>query len=128
MYKKISNKSNLLLLINSFILYVIDNYNSNNILIPLVIRKILFVIILFSLLILLRIIFKNNIGGGDVKMIASIYMYLSLDRLLYSLMIAVITSFIVALYLLLIKKKTKDYKFSFGEFISLGTIITILNY
>ena len=69
---------------------------------------------------------RNNIGGGDIKMLSALFIYLSLDESIMMIEILSITSLIYAIYLLLIKKKNKDYKFSYGEFISLSTIITII--
>lgn len=121
--KIIKNKSNIFLLLLSISLHILRYQN-----LRLLINKIIIVSIIFLLLVYIRKLLKNNIGGGDIKMLCSIFVYLSLNEIITMIYILSFTSLIFALYLLLIKKKNKDYKFSYGEFISLSTIITILIY
>ena len=59
-------------------------------------------------------------------MISVLFLGNDINKYLLILELMTITSLIYALYLLIIKKKNSDYKFSFGEFISLSVILSLL--
>ena len=68
----------------------------------------------------------NAMGGGDIKLMFAIGVFLGLNRTLWALLLAFIISSIISIVLILLKiKGTKDY-IPFGPFLSLGSFISIL--
>ncbi len=73
----------------------------------------------------LLLVFKNSIGMGDVKLFALIGFYQGLWGAINSVFFSLLSSFVIAIFLLLTKKKTRKDTISFGPTILLGTIIAI---
>lgn len=77
-------------------------------------------------ILLLLAFIPNAMGGGDIKLMFAIGSYLGLNKTLWALLLAFITSSIISMGLILFKiKGTKDY-IPFGPFLSLGSFISIL--
>ena len=73
----------------------------------------------------LLLIFKNSIGMGDVKLFALIGFYQGLWGAINSVFFSLLASFVIAIVLLLTKKKTRKDTISFGPTILIGTVIAI---
>lgn len=80
--------------------------------------------VLFFLL--MRALFKNSIGMGDVKLFGLTGLYLGLEGNLGLIFYTLIIAFVVALFLLISKKKGRKDSIPFGPCILLGTFLTLI--
>lgn len=81
------------------------------------------VIGLFFLIILL--LFKNSIGMGDVKLFAVIGLYQGLWGGINSVFFSLVASFVLSVFLLITKKKSRKDTISFGPSILVGTVVAM---
>lgn len=75
---------------------------------------------------LCTIIIKNSIGFGDVKLFLVMGLMQGIDGVWSSIFLSLIISFIVAVILLISKKKTRKDAIPFGPSLVIGTFISIL--
>lgn len=68
---------------------------------------------------------KDSIGAGDIKLFIVMGLLLGLDGLWSCVFASLIVSFIVAVYLILTKKKTRKDSIPFGPAIVIGTFLSI---
>ena len=73
----------------------------------------------------LFLIFKNSIGMGDVKLFALMGLYQGLESVINSIFFSLFASFLVAIVLLITKKKERTDAIPFGPCIFLGTMIAL---
>ena len=71
---------------------------------------------------LLAIISRGAIGGGDIKLIFGIGMWLGAENLLNVVLIGAILGGVAALLMILAKKKKRDSYFAYGPYFTLPTI------
>lgn len=83
---------------------------------------ILLIIGLASLLILK----KEGMGGGDIKLMGMIGLFLGWKKTLLALVISIYLGGIISLFLILSKKKQLGQAIPFGPFISLGSLISLV--
>lgn len=69
---------------------------------------------------------KNSIGFGDMKLFLVMGLLLGLDRLWGAVFLSLITSFIIAVVLLITKKKGKKDAIPFGPALAIGTYLALL--
>lgn len=69
---------------------------------------------------------KEGMGYGDFKLFACVCAWLGLGALLNILFIAVLSSLIISIFLLLFRKMQKDQPLPFGPFIALGGWLTLM--
>ncbi len=119
--KTIKNSSNILLLMLGLASLLVRGVSYGEIFQNLIIAGGIFIIGLAT-----RLISKKQIGGGDIKMLVALSVRFNLTEMMKILIISIFLGAIYALYLLLIKKKDKNYRFAFGEFIALGAILLII--
>ena len=83
-------------------------------------------IISFALFFIVAIFSKGALGGGDIKLALGLGLFFNrlayIDFLIYTFGIGAV----IALILLVTKKKSKEDKIAFGPFMSLGAILAIL--
>ena len=82
----------------------------------------LLIIAVISLLILK----KEGMGGGDIKLMGMIGLFLGWKMTLLALLFAVYSGGIISLFLLIFKKKKMGQAIPFGPFIGLGTVIALI--
>lgn len=80
---------------------------------------------LFAASTLCKLCIKNSIGSGDVKLFLVMGLLLGLDGIWSSIFMSLIVSFIIAVYLLLTKKKNRKDSIPFGPAIAVGTFISV---
>ena len=74
-------------------------------------------------------ILTNGIGGGDIKLVAVLGLWLGTDKLLQVVIISCIFGGIAATILILAKKKNRNDFFAYGPYFAITTIFIIcLNY
>ena len=79
-----------------------------------------------SIFLVLAIISKGGFGGGDIKFMACIGLWLGLKYTILAVLISFIFGGLGAAILLLLKKKTITDKFPYGPYIALASFITLL--
>lgn len=79
-----------------------------------------------SIFLMLAIISKGGFGGGDIKFMACIGLWLGLKYTILAVLISFIFGGLGAAILLLLKKKTITDKFPYGPYIALASFITLL--
>lgn len=75
---------------------------------------------------LLAIISKGSIGGGDIKLIFGLGMWLGSEKLLIVALIGTILGGAAAVMMILLKKKTRDSYFAYGPYFTLVAIYFLL--
>ncbi len=72
------------------------------------------------------LLFRGGIGMGDIKFLMMMSVLQGFNRAFISLMVIMIFAFFVALYLILVKKKSKKDSFCFGPVIGAGTLVSLI--
>lgn len=75
---------------------------------------------------LIAIITKGNMGGGDIKLIGVLGFILGVKKVLLNIFLSFISGAIISIFLLLFKIKGRKDSIPFGPFICLSFIITLL--
>jgi leader peptidase (prepilin peptidase) / N-methyltransferase len=75
-------------------------------------------------LLLLAILSKGGIGGGDIKLMGVLGLVLGFQGAFLTLMIASVVGLIVGIIGLLMKKFTRKTAIPFGPYLALGTLVT----
>lgn len=73
-----------------------------------------------------RLLAKGGLGMGDVKLLMLMAIMLGIEGLSYSLFISVIFSTVIAVFLLVSKKKQKKDVIPFAPFLLMGTITSLI--
>ncbi|MPM46289.1 Type 4 prepilin-like proteins leader peptide-processing enzyme [bioreactor metagenome] len=79
-----------------------------------------------SIFLMLAIISKGGFGGGDIKFMACIGLWLGVKYTILAVLLSFIFGGLGAAILLLLKKKTITDKFPYGPYIALASFITLL--
>ena len=80
---------------------------------------------LFLAALLCRICIKNSIGAGDMKLFLVMGLFLGLNGIWSAILLSLIVSFIIAVFLLISKRKTKKDSMAFGPALTIGTFLSI---
>ncbi len=80
----------------------------------------------FVLFLLIAIISRGGMGWGDVKLAALIGLATGFPLILIALIMGAILGAIVAIALIIIKKKSRKEMIPFGPFLSLAAMVTLL--
>jgi len=79
-----------------------------------------------GLLLLIAVVTRGGIGGGDVKMGAMVGAYLGWPLVLLALLLAFAGGAIVGVILIIMKLKTRKDYIPFGPYIAIGALVTML--
>ena len=79
-----------------------------------------------GIFLLFAIISKGSLGGGDVKLIFGLGMWLGAEKLLNVVLIGTIAGGIVAFTMILLKKKDHNSYFAYGPYFTLSAIYFLL--
>ena len=74
---------------------------------------------------LIYVLSGGNMGGGDIKLMAALGLWLGWKYTLLAILLTFILGAIISVFLLATKIKTRKDAIPFGPFIVLGTLITI---
>jgi len=80
----------------------------------------------FAILFLIAIVSRGGMGWGDVKLAALIGLATGFPLVFFSLILGAILGGIVAVSLVIAKKKTRRETIPFGPFLALAAMITLL--
>ncbi|OPX43022.1 type 4 prepilin-like protein leader peptide-processing enzyme [Ruminiclostridium hungatei] len=69
---------------------------------------------------------ENTIGGGDIKVLFPIGLFLGWKMMIVALFISIVTAAMICVVLIISKRLNRKDTIPFGPFIALGTVITIL--
>lgn len=81
------------------------------------------IVLLFCLM---RFIVKNGIGFGDVKLFGIIGLFFGIEGLLSVVFLSFAVSFVISVFMLATKKKTKKDYLAFAPCILIGTILAVV--
>ena len=104
------------------IIGVVEIFHLN---LPLV-ERLISAIIGGGIFLLLSIISRGGIGGGDIKLVAVLGIWLGIEKLLNVIIIAAIAGGIVAVILILTKQKDRKSYFAYGPYFALAAIFILL--
>lgn len=94
-------------------------------LISVLVTELAAAVILFLVAVLCAVIVKNSIGGGDMKLFVVMGLLLGLQGTWGAIFVSLIVSFIVAVTLLITRKKTRKDAIPFGPALAVGTYLSI---
>ena len=77
---------------------------------------------------LVAVVSRGNMGGGDIKLVGMLGFFLGLKKIIMVTFLSFIIGALFTVPLLAFKKKTKKDMIPFGPFIALSALITILYY
>ena len=78
-------------------------------------------------LFLCTFILPGSFGGGDIKLMAAVGLFLGWERTLFSFVAAVLAAGVCCLLMLALKKLTRKSQIPFGPFLSLGAAVTAVS-
>ena len=79
-----------------------------------------------GIFLLLAVLSKGSLGGGDVKLIAALGLWLGAEKLISVVIIGTIIGGLVALLMILTKKKDHSSYFAYGPYFALTAIYFLL--
>ena len=80
-----------------------------------------------GIFLLLAVLSKGALGGGDVKLIAALGLWLGCEKILSVVLIGTVSAGIVAFLLILAKKKDRKSYFAYGPYFALAAIYILLS-
>ena len=121
---------------NRFILYglisrvcvlILEVFFKTNTLKVTIITELIAVGVLLGASLLCSVCIKNSIGFGDMKLFIVMGLLLGLEGIWNAIFLAMFVMFVIAVVLLLSKKKTKKDSIPFGPAIAIGTYLAIIS-
>ena len=119
--KMISDKYILCVLISSIIFRIISFELMN------FLNGIITGLVIVLLIILIRKVFKQNIGLGDMKVLAALSISFGYAGMINVLFCSVIIAMVYGIVMMILKKKNKHSEIPFVPFVSLGCLLTVLS-
>lgn len=120
--KRIPNKLLLLCLSYRAIILIFEMIFYMDTLKTVILSEVIVLVAVTIIIGICMLVIKNGIGMGDLKLLMVMSLMLSPYVFLNCILLSMIISFFVALYLLIIKKKTKKYDFAFGPMVAVGVL------
>ncbi len=80
----------------------------------------------FLVFLLIAILSRGALGGGDVKLIGALGLWLGLESFLFVVAVGVLTGGLSAVLMLLFKVKTKKSAFAYGPYFTLTALAVLL--
>ena len=80
-----------------------------------------------GIFLLLAIISKGSIGGGDIKLVAALGLWLGCEKLLAVVLTATIIGGLSALMMILAKQKDRNSYFAYGPYFAFAAIYALLS-
>lgn len=78
------------------------------------------------LLCLMRLIVKDGIGFGDIKLFTVMGLFFGIKGILPTVFLSFVVSFIVSIYMLITKRKSKKGQLAFAPSILVGTLLSVI--
>jgi len=86
-------------------------------------------VLLFSVFLLLWVLSRGGIGGGDVRLAIVMGMYLGwlgAKYVLVAVLVASVSAGVVALVLLISRRATRTTRLAFGPYLAFGTLVSVM--
>lgn len=83
-------------------------------------------IIVGGIMIIISILSRGGIGGGDIKLIVCSEVVMGMKNIISAVMISMLMAGMTGVILILLKKKNKADNIVLGPFISIGIIVSVL--
>lgn len=77
------------------------------------------------LFLLLAVLTRGGVGGGDIKLIAGLGLWLGVNSLLHVVVCGLIAGGLGALFLLIVKHKKRTDTFAYGPFFTLAALLQL---
>ena len=74
----------------------------------------------------LSLLFKGQIGMGDVKLLAVMCITLGLSRLIWLIIVALLIAFVIGLYMMIFQKKSIKTEMAFAPFLTLSLLVNLI--
>ncbi|KDR93814.1 leader peptidase (prepilin peptidase) / N-methyltransferase [Peptoclostridium litorale DSM 5388] len=81
-----------------------------------------------GILLLIAIITKGGMGGGDIKLMAAVGLFIGTGPVLLGLFLSFIIGGVISLILIILKLKGRKDYIPFGPFLSIGSLVSALFY
>ena len=94
-------------------------------LLPAILSEAAASVILFLVAALCALIVKNSIGGGDMKLFIVMGLFLGLQGTWGAMFLSLVVSFVIAVVVLVSKKKSRKDAIPFGPALMIGTYLSI---
>lgn len=75
---------------------------------------------------IMRLIVKDGIGFGDIKLFAVLGLFLGLKGVIPAIFMSFVVSFVVSVFLLLSKRKNRKEQIAFAPSILVGTLLSVI--
>lgn len=124
--QKIPNKVILMGLIYRLLILIVEIIGYREQLLATVVSEVLSAFIIMVFCFLCRLIVKNGICMGDIKLMMCMGLFLGVYDLLNALFASFVVCFFMALYVLITKKKTKKDAIAMAPSILAGTLIAFI--
>ena len=92
---------------------------------PCLLTEVIAAAVLFLVALLCTVVVKNSIGGGDMKLFVVMGLLLGVQGTWGAIFLSLIVSFIVAVALLVTRKKSRKDAIPFGPALAVGTYLSI---
>lgn len=79
-----------------------------------------------GILLIIAVITKGGLGGGDVKLVAVLGLFLGLKKVLLLITLSILTGALASVVLILLKAHKYSSTISFGPFIAISTFLVIV--
>lgn len=87
-------------------------------------RNVLSLLIVFLVLMVIAVMSRYSIGFGDVKLMCVMTLYCGLQRMYNYFFTALLAAALVSLYLLIVKKRGRQYRMAFVPYLYIGYLVT----
>ncbi len=79
-----------------------------------------------SVILLIRKVFKQNIGMGDLKLLAVLSISFGYAGMVSVLFYSVVLALLYGIFMMVLKKKNKNSEIPFVPFITIGSLLTVI--
>ena len=79
----------------------------------------------FAIFLLLAVLTRGGIGGGDIKLIGALGLFLGLDRIIFTVVCGIIAGGLVSLFLLSTKRKKRKDAIAYGPYFAIAAMIAL---
>lgn len=123
--KKIPNMLVLFLICIRFLFFIYETVKEPDYTRFNIIQMVFGAILCLMLLLICRLLSRNSIGMGDIKLFSALGLYFGYD-IMHVMFFSFLCTAIYSIYMLLFKKMKKKDSVPMGPFIFLGTVLSII--
>lgn len=79
----------------------------------------------FALFLLIAVITRGGIGGGDIKLVGALGLFLGQSGIIFTVVLGIIAGGIVSLFLLLTKRKKRKDAIAYGPYFAVAAMLAL---